>query len=106
MERYANYSDSSIYKNTKPVFQYDRGIKLRVDGLKSSTKIFQFTNQDMGGSINNTPTMEGHSYVGTIPSELMMLDSNIMCYVIDAGDSERATVLRISIPLISRQGCD
>jgi len=88
---------------TKGVFQYDRGLKLRIHGLANYTSVdTQFGVDGIIQTLRVIPTIEEDCFVSDIPDVLLTQRQPIQCFVCTYTNDVTKTIAAIKTPVIPR----
>lgn len=89
---------------TDPVYQYDRGIFLKISGLNANNVTFHFATSTSSISVSQDPQMVSENqWTVAIPDVLLSKSEDTICYVYVEDETSGFTVYKITIPIIPRQ---
>lgn len=90
-------------KTVSNIYQYDRGLKLRIAGLKTARIVqIQFAVDGMKETITNVAYMEGNKWIADIPDEALERGRDVHCYVYITDSYSGMTVYHITLAVTKR----
>lgn len=90
-------------KTVSNIYQYDRGLKLRMSGLKTARIVqVQYAVDGMKETITIVAYMEGNKWIASIPNEALERGRDVHCYVYITDSYSGMTVYHITLAVTKR----
>ncbi len=90
-------------KTVSDIYQYDRGLKLRLSGLKTARIVqIQYAVDGMKETITNVAYMEADKWVSAIPNEALERGRDVHCYVYITDSYSGMTIYHITLAVTKR----
>ena len=98
-----NYSPQTKCTSVNALYQYDRGVEIRISGMNPITiPSLHFSIDGAKTSITTVPVLDGEDIVGIIPDAILMQHRQAICYVYVETEEYGYTEFEIRLPIIPR----
>jgi len=99
----ATYGNNVSSCTAKSIYQYDKGIVLRILGLDASAVLqVHYSIFGMHQALTKIPTYEKAAWICSIPDPLLAQPQDIQVYIYVTQENSSQTVMKVTIPVIER----
>lgn len=100
---HVQYNPSSDKYATKPVYQYDNGVRLHLSGIPSTAVVqVHYSIDGMRNALLHLPEYTNEHWISNVPNVLLAQPSAIQTYVYISFQDGGKTIMHINIPVKAR----